>query len=131
MRQRGFMVFSVGVRERRVRSGLHAVGKRDFEDDATLGRSERSVYFAWWAACVISRFQPLLERGIIEAARDDENLFGITVRLPSERSRVRAGQEPRQTRVLASRVIDAQRHFFGDALQTGHRGPSGMVIGCE
>lgn len=70
--------------------------KRRFEHEAPFVGTKRPVLLSGRPARVVPFGGPAAERGIVEAAFDDEDFFRVVVRLASDSRCVPAGQESRQ-----------------------------------
>ena len=79
---------------------------RDLEDDAPRVGAKRPMSLAGRAARVVSNCEPAIERCIVEASLEYENLLRVIVNLRAERSCVRTRKETREPAVVSRSAIN-------------------------
>lgn len=84
------------------------VGKRHFQNDASLISPERAMQFSGRTARIVAGLKPPAKRVIVQTAADDEYLLRVGMSLAAERRRIGVRQEPGQSCVFAGNGVNAQ-----------------------
>src|SRR5262245_66342424 len=79
-------------------------------------------------ARIVTRFEPQVERVVVEPSAHDEDLLGVVVTLPAEWRRIGAGLEASQSCVLARRWIHAERELLDHPIEPPDRRPPPFAL---
>jgi hypothetical protein len=102
----------------------YAIGKRHLQDNAPDIGFEWPMKLSRGTACVMPGFEPHIKCLVVETTADNENLFGVRMRLPAECTCISPRKKSRQPGVFTRDQIETQGEFLGHLLKPFDRCPA-------